>query len=66
MRKILEALVSKYQRTIALVDKRIQRDFSDEKAPSRRVWGQLKSVNQSILDLILKGQQAMALQQPCL
>ncbi len=58
----LEALESKYQSTIALVDKRILRDFSDEKAPSRQVWTRLKSVNQSILDLILKGQQAMALQ----
>jgi methyl-accepting chemotaxis protein len=58
----LEALASKYQSTIALVDKSIQRDFSDEMAPSRQVWVQLKSVNQSILDLILKGQQAMALQ----
>jgi methyl-accepting chemotaxis protein len=58
----IESLVAKYASTIALADKRIMRDFSDEKAPSRQVWAQLKSVNQSILDLVLKGQQAMALQ----
>lgn len=58
----IEALASKYESTVALVDKRIQAVFPDANAPSRGVWTNLKSVNQSVMDTVLKGQQAMALQ----
>ena len=58
----IEALASKYESTVALVDKRIQAAFPDASAPCRGVWTRLKSVNQSVMDTVLKGQQAMALQ----
>lgn len=58
----IESLASKYESTVALLDKRIQSDFPDANAPCREVWTQLKSVNQSIMDMVLRGQQAMALQ----
>ncbi len=59
----IEALASTYTSTVALVDKRFQADFPDSRAPCRQVWAGLKSVNQSILEMVLKGQQAAALQQ---
>jgi methyl-accepting chemotaxis protein len=59
----IEALASKYASTVASVDKRFQADFPDAGVPCRQVWAGLKSVNQSILDMVLKGQQAAALQQ---
>jgi methyl-accepting chemotaxis protein len=58
----IETLVSKYESTVALVDKRIQEDFPDADAPCRQVWVQLKSANASALDMVLMGKQAMALQ----
>lgn len=59
----IEALASTYTSTVALVDKRFQADFPDSRAPCRQVWAGLKSVNQLILEMVLKGQQAAALQQ---
>lgn len=59
----IEVLASKYASTVDLVDKRIKSTFPDAHAPCSQVWVRLKSVNESILDLVLKGQQAIALQQ---
>ncbi len=59
----IEALASKYESTVTSVDKRIKTVFPDANDPCHQVWSRLKTVNQSIMDTILKGQQAMALQQ---
>jgi methyl-accepting chemotaxis protein len=58
----IEAMAAKYESTVALVDKRIQALFPETNAPCRQVWMRLKSVNRSVMDTVLKGQQAAALQ----
>jgi methyl-accepting chemotaxis protein len=58
----IESLADGYEGTIKTVDKLIAADFPDAAASTRQVWTKLKGENQSILELVLKGQQAMALQ----
>ncbi|HVN72921.1 MAG TPA: hypothetical protein VMU10_12965 [Desulfomonilia bacterium] len=58
----IETLASKYESSLALVDNRIKTSFPDATAPCRAILTQLKSVNQTVMEMVLKGQQAMALQ----
>jgi methyl-accepting chemotaxis protein len=58
----IEALATGYEGTVGAADKLVLADFPDPASSPRQVWSKLKNGNQSILDLVLKGQQAMALQ----
>jgi methyl-accepting chemotaxis protein len=58
----IESMADQYQKAMASADKLVQVDFPDARTPTRQGWEKLKSQNNAILELVLKGQQAMALQ----